>query len=226
MRAVIGYLRVSTGGQVEDGVSLAAQRAKIRQWAELNDYEVLGIYEDAGLSGSKMTRRPGLHEAIENACKNKAALVIYSLSRLARSTRDTLSISERLSRAGAELVSISEKIDTTSASGKMVFRLLAVLAEFERDQVSERNESCSQSHALRGKANLALRTLWLRFVIERPGVASKRTRSEGHQQDRKVRKKRPVRWLDRQASHRSGHPYETGTSRLVGKGRPHYSPPH
>lgn len=138
MGKTIGYVRVSTGAQAEEGVSLPAQEAKIRQWAELNDHEVLRVYEDAGISGAGMTQRPGLQEAIERACKAKGALVVYSLSRLARSTRDTLAISERLSKAGAELVSISEKIDTTSASGKMVFRLLAVLAEFERDQVSER----------------------------------------------------------------------------------------
>ncbi len=138
MKAVIGYVRVSTEGQAEEGVSLAAQAAKIRQWAELNDCDVASLHEDAGLSGAKMSQRLGLHAAIEHACKSKGALVVYSLSRLARSTRDTLAISERLSKAGAELVSISEKIDTTSASGKMVFRLLAVLAEFERDQVSER----------------------------------------------------------------------------------------
>ena len=151
MKAVIGYVRVSTGGQVEEGVSLSAQKAKIRQWAELNDYEVHSIHEDAGLSGAKMAQRPGLHEAIADACMNKGALVIYSLSRLARSTRDTLSISEKLSKAGAELVSISEKIDTTSASGKMVFRLLAVLAEFERDQVSERTKLALQHKRAEGK---------------------------------------------------------------------------
>lgn len=138
MRAAIGYVRVSTGGQAEEGVSLPAQEAKIRQWAELNDHEVLGVHEDAGISGAGMSQRPGLQEAIERVCKTKGALVVYSLSRLARSTRDTLAIAERLDKAGAELVSISEKIDTTSAAGKMVFRLLAVLAEFERDQVSER----------------------------------------------------------------------------------------
>ena len=52
-------------------------------------------------------------------------------------------IAERLDKAGADLVSLSEKIDTTSATGKMVFRLLAVLAEFERDLVSERTRAGS-----------------------------------------------------------------------------------
>ena len=79
-----------------------------------------------------------MQSAIEHACKSKSALVVYSLSRLARSTKDTIAIGEKLDRAGADLVSLSEKIDTTSAAGKMVFRMLAVMAEFEKDQISER----------------------------------------------------------------------------------------
>jgi len=57
---------------------------------------------------------------------------------LARSTRDAIDIAERLHKAGADLVSLTESIDTTTAAGKMVFRMLAVLAEFERNLVSER----------------------------------------------------------------------------------------
>jgi site-specific DNA recombinase len=72
------------------------------------------------------------------ACENGAVLVVYSLSRLSRSTRDTIQLADRLSRANADLVSLSERIDTTSASGKMVFRIMAVLAEYEKDQIAER----------------------------------------------------------------------------------------
>lgn len=144
----VGYVRVSTEGQVEDGVSLDAQRAKIEAWARLHDETELVIYEDAGISGASMEQRAGLQSALRDACRRRAALVVYSLSRLARSTRDTLAISDRLAKAGAELVSLSERIDTTSASGKMVFRLLAVLAEFERDQISERTRS-SMAHLRR-----------------------------------------------------------------------------
>ena len=140
----IGYIRVSTTGQAQDGVSLAAQRGKIEAWAELNGYQMGQIFEDAGISGAKAANRPGLQAAIEAACTEKAALVVYSLSRLARSTKDALSISEKLSAAGADLVSLSEKIDTTSAAGKMIFRLLSVLAEFERDQISERTSAAMQ----------------------------------------------------------------------------------
>jgi DNA invertase Pin-like site-specific DNA recombinase len=90
-------------------------------------------------------------------------LVFYSLSRLARSTKDAIAISERLSRAGADLVSLSEKIDTTSAAGKMIFRLLAVLAEFERDLISERTKaalSVKREKRERISAGFRLASIW------------------------------------------------------------------
>ena len=136
----IGYCRVSTEGQAIDGVSLDAQRARIEAWALANGYELTAVHVDAGLSGSRADR-PGLLAALQEATEHRAALVVYSLSRLARSTKDTLAIGERLEKAGADLVSLSERIDTTTAAGKMVFRMLAVLAEFERDQVSERTRA-------------------------------------------------------------------------------------
>lgn len=135
----IGYVRVSTESQAEEGISIEAQSAKIRAWTELNNYPTPTILVDAGLSGKRSDNRPALQQAIQSATKGDA-LIVYSLSRLARSTKDTITIAEQLNRSGADLVSISEKIDTTNAAGKMVFRMLAVLAEFERDQVSERTK--------------------------------------------------------------------------------------
>ena len=119
-------------------MSLDAQASRIRAWCEANGYELAEIKSDAGLSGTRADRRPGLQAALGAACQNGGALVVYSLSRLARSTRDAIDIADRLHKAGADLVSLAERIDTTTAAGKMVFRMLAVLAEFERDLVSER----------------------------------------------------------------------------------------
>ena len=133
----IGYVRVSTQGQVEDGVSLDAQEAKVRAWADLNGAAEVVIFRDEGISGKRSDNRPGLQDALAAVGKGDA-LIVYSLSRLSRSTRDTLALSDLLTKKEADLVSLSEKIDTTSAAGKMVFRLLAVLSEFERDQISDR----------------------------------------------------------------------------------------
>ena len=128
MQKAIGYIRVSTQGQADEGVSLAAQRAKIEAWCSLNDAELVAVFEDAGISGGSMNGRDGLHAALKATGKGMA-LVTYSISRLARSTRDMLEIAERLDAKGADLVSMTEKIDTTTAAGRMVFKMLAVLAE-------------------------------------------------------------------------------------------------
>ena len=138
MKTASAYIRVSTEGQAKEGVSLEVQQRKIEAWCVANDFELGGVFVDAGLSGKRADNRPELQNALSAVTQSKGVLVVYSLSRLARSTKDTIQISERLDKAGADLVSLSEKLDTTSAAGKMVFRLMAVLAEFERDQVYER----------------------------------------------------------------------------------------
>lgn len=140
MKAV-GYFRVSTIGQAVEGVSLDAQRRKFDLWCELEDVSAAVAFADKGLSGKRADNRPKLQTALDVVCREKAVLVVYSLSRLARNTKDTLEIFERLHKAGAHLVSLTEKIDTTTACGTMIFRLLAVLAEFERDLIAERTQS-------------------------------------------------------------------------------------
>ena len=139
MQKAIGYIRVSTQGQADEGVSLSAQRAKIEAWCIANDMELAAVFQDAGISGGSMAGRDGLHSAMKATTKGMA-LVAYSISRLARSARDMLAIDETLDRKGADLVSLTEKIDTTTAAGRMVFKMLAVLADFERDQIAERTK--------------------------------------------------------------------------------------
>src|SRR6266540_4221445 len=151
--SAFGYTRVSSEGQATEGVSLDAQRARIAAWCAANDAELIDTFVDAGISGGRADNRPGLQRALDAVCRGKGhVLVVYSLSRMARSTKDTISISEHLHKSGANLVSLSEKIDTTSAAGKMVFRLLAVLAEFERDLASERTKLAAAYKRARGEA--------------------------------------------------------------------------
>lgn len=149
MKQAIGYVRVSTDKQAE-GVSLEAQRERIEAWAQFNGYELIAVYEDAGLSGSGVDKREGLQAALK-ATKRGMALVTYSMSRLSRSLKDTLAISEVLNKAGADMVSLSERIDTTGASGRMVFNMLAVLNQFEREQIAERTSNSLQHMKRTGK---------------------------------------------------------------------------
>ncbi len=146
----IAYIRVSTEEQASEGVSLAAQQAKIEAWCLANDYELANVFVDAGISGKRADNRPALNEALDAAGKGDA-LIVYSLSRLSRSTKDTLAIAERIEKAGADLVSISEKLDTTTPAGRMVFRMLAVLSEFEREQIADRVKTAMQHKKSRGE---------------------------------------------------------------------------
>lgn len=148
---VVGYVRVSTEEQAREGVSLDAQAEKIRAWAIANEYKDVEIYYDRGISGSSTKKRVGLEQALTAAGAGDA-FVAYSISRIARSVRDMLDIAERLEKQGADLVSLSEKIETTSAAGKMIFRVLAVVAEFERDVISERTKmALVQARAKHGR---------------------------------------------------------------------------
>lgn len=135
-----GYCRVSTDEQAVDGVSLEAQEVKLRQWADMSDHPMAGIFTDAGISGKAMGNRPGLTLALDAVCRDKGVLVVYSISRLSRSVRDILQIADRMHKAGAQLASCREKIDTTSAAGRMFFNLMAILVEFERETIAERTK--------------------------------------------------------------------------------------
>lgn len=138
VRKAIGYVRVSTVEQAEEGVSLDSQREKIKAYAALHGLELVTIWADEGLSGKRADNRPGLQRALDQVCKQRAVLVVYSLSRLARSTKDCITMSDRLGRSDADLASITEKIDTTSSMGRFFFTLMAALAQLERDQISDR----------------------------------------------------------------------------------------
>jgi DNA invertase Pin-like site-specific DNA recombinase len=139
MRAT-GYARVSTFGQSQDGVSLEMQQNRIAAWCKGNGHELETVFVEAR-GGGRADNRPELQKAMNLVCKRRGILVVYSLSRFSRSVRDTLELTEQLDRANAHLASLSESLDTSSAVGRMIFKLLSTLAEFERDVNSERTRN-------------------------------------------------------------------------------------
>lgn len=154
MKAV-SYCRVSTVDQFEGGVSLDMQIERIAAWSVSNGCDLRTTFVEV-MSGGRADNRPELQKAVAAACRLQGVLVVYSLSRLARSVKDTIAIAERLERCSANLVSLSERIDTTSAIGKMVFRLLSTLNEFERDQLAERTAN-AMAHLRRANRRISSR---------------------------------------------------------------------
>jgi DNA invertase Pin-like site-specific DNA recombinase len=134
---VYGYARVSTAGQAQDGVSLEMQKQRIEAWSLANGHELAAVFVETG-SGARSDNRPQLNLAVAAACKNKGILVVYSLSRFSRSVKDTLILADQLERSNAHLASLTESLDTSSPVGRMVFKILSTLAEFEREQGAHR----------------------------------------------------------------------------------------
>ena len=141
-RSVAGYIRVSTEEQAQEGVSLAAQKHKIEVYCDLNDLQLVGIIEDAGISGKTLSKRPGIQTVLSQLENGDiTGLVILKLDRLSRSTRDILDLTDRIEKNGWELHSIMERLDTSSATGRFTLTLLASLAQLEREQISERTKA-------------------------------------------------------------------------------------
>lgn len=147
----IGYCRVSTDRQANEGESLENQQAKIRQYCDLRGFELVDIHVDAGISGKRADNRPALQDALEAVCEHKGVLIVYSLSRLARSVKDAIEIAERLHSCGADLAVVTQSIDTTTAVGKAFFQITAVFDELERNRISERVSAIAQHKKRKGE---------------------------------------------------------------------------
>jgi site-specific DNA recombinase len=118
----------------------------------MNDFDLIGIEADEGISGKNLNR-PGVKRILEMAKKREIdGIVIYKLDRMFRSTIDALNTTKMLDKKGIALHSINEKLDTKSAIGKFFFTLVASLAEMERNIISERTSDAMQSMKANGKS--------------------------------------------------------------------------
>jgi DNA invertase Pin-like site-specific DNA recombinase len=144
MGKTVGYVRVSTDEQAREGISLDNQKAKIQTYCELNDLELTGILEDAGKSGKDLNRK-GAQALIDLVKARKVdAVVVYKLDRLSRRVKDTLTIMDLVDKKGVAFHSIMEKIDTKSATGRFFLNIVASMAQWERDTISERTRDALQ----------------------------------------------------------------------------------
>jgi DNA invertase Pin-like site-specific DNA recombinase len=145
------YARVSTQMQVDDGVSLDAQEKQLRYAAESQGYEVEMLREE-GRSGKNITGRPVLTAALNSLDKGEAeALFVTRLDRLARSTRDFLSIVDRSHKYNWRLALLDLGLDTATYQGRFVVTIMSAMAEMERGMISLRQKDVHQDRRNNGK---------------------------------------------------------------------------
>lgn len=134
---MIGYCRVSTEMQADEGYSLDAQREDITQYCNLYKMELVEIVSDEGRSAKNMDR-PGLAKVL-SMLRNKEVdgLIVAKLDRLTRSVKDLGHLLDKYFK-DLNLISVSEKIDTSSANGRFVLNILISVAQYEREATGER----------------------------------------------------------------------------------------
>ena len=134
---IFGYARVSTEQQNLD-----------RQLDMLQKYGVDFIYNEK-MTGTKRNR-PELEKLLERLTEGDT-VVVESLSRLGRSTKDLIWLMETFNSKGVNLISLKESIDTTTSTGKLLFTLMSAIAQFERDVIADRTREGLNSARARGR---------------------------------------------------------------------------
>jgi DNA invertase Pin-like site-specific DNA recombinase len=159
---LIAYCRVSSTGQAANGISLAEQETRVRQYARAHGCALVGVEVDRGASG-RTTRRPALQRALRRLKAGEAAgLVAVRLDRISRSIRDAVNLFARAQAEGWQIVSLSEQLDTRTPSGRFLCHVLAAMAEWEREQAAERTREAlgelrRQGRRVSGKPPLGYR---------------------------------------------------------------------
>jgi DNA invertase Pin-like site-specific DNA recombinase len=132
------YLRVSTDGQTTEN-----QRRELEAVAARSDWEVVDLYEDAGISGANgREKRPGLDRLLKDATARRINMIAaWSVDRLGRSLQHLVELLNELQALHCNLYLHQQAIDTTTPSDKAMFQMCGVFAEFERAMIVERVNS-------------------------------------------------------------------------------------
>lgn len=131
------YTRVSTTMQI-DGYSLDAQKARMKAYADFNDYQIVGEYEDAGKSGKSIEGRASFCRMMEDIKSGKdgvAYVLVFKLSRFGRNAADVLSTLQVMQDFCVNLICVEDGIDSSKDAGKLMISVLSAVAEIERENI-------------------------------------------------------------------------------------------
>jgi DNA invertase Pin-like site-specific DNA recombinase len=186
------YARVSTQLQVNDGVSLDVQERQLQQAAELAGFTDIELVREEGRSGKSISGRPALTDALKRLDKGEAkVLFVTRIDRLARSTKDFLSIIDRANTNGWRLIMLDLNLDTATYQGRFVVTIMSALAEMERGIIAERQRDVHKDRRARGivwgvdmgPRNKTPEEIKQRVLSERASGASYKTIADGLNRD-------------------------------------------
>lgn len=138
MKRAVDYDRVSTFEQATEGYSIASQSESNKKFIESQNWELIDRYVDDGYS-AKNLNRPEMQRLIEDAQAKKFDVVVfYKLDRLVRSVSDLDKLLKIFDANNIAIRSVTEPFDTTTAMGRFLIILVAAIAQWERETISER----------------------------------------------------------------------------------------
>ncbi len=152
---VYTYTRVSTTMQT-DGYSLDAQKARMKAYADYNDYEIVSTYEDAGKSGKSIEGRLEFNRMMEDIKSGKdgvSFVLVFKLSRFGRNAADVLSTLQVMQDFGVNLICVEDGIDSSKDAGKLMISVLSAVAEIERENIRVQTMEGRIQKAREGKWN-------------------------------------------------------------------------
>ena len=153
------YTRVSTAMQI-DGYSPDAQKARMKAYADFNDYQIVGEYEDAGKSGKSIEGRASFCRMMEDIKSGKdgvAYVLVFKLSRFGRNAADVLSTLQVMQDFGVNLICVEDGIDSSKDAGKLMISVLSAVAEIERENI--------RVQTMEGRIQLGIGNMFARVFI-------------------------------------------------------------
>ena len=133
------YMRVSTEDQAREGFSLPEQKERLEAYCKFNGYRIVEYYTDAGISAKTGNHRPEYDRMLEDGKNGKINMIIaLKLDRITRSTRDWETLMDYLEKYNINIAFVNDDINTTTANGKMVSRIMMSVSQNEIERTSER----------------------------------------------------------------------------------------
>jgi site-specific DNA recombinase len=149
----VGYIRVSTDEQANEGHSLDAQQDAIAAFCQARDWTLDEVFVDSGLSGAS-TSRPALQSLLARASQSRFdVVVVHAIDRFYRDLQGLLSAFKYLQEHGVSFISITENLDFTSPWGKLTLAVLGTLAEIYLDKLSAETSKGKHARARKGLPN-------------------------------------------------------------------------